>query len=129
MFLQKPFYSVPDNPTISESWLLERELIYHSRLFDLVIEVPKKFETNLASIPLFFRRLIPKNGRHRHAATLHDFLYSPIGHEKIKIHSLSRKDRDLIFLEAMEISKVPKWKRISMYQAVRSFGWISYNRK
>lgn len=86
-----------------------------------VVSVPKDFLTDLASIPWFARWLIPKVGKHAQAAVLHDFIY---------YKGLFARDKcDLIFLEAMAVLKVPKWKRFIMYKAVNIFGWYGWNRR
>ncbi|BAN05358.1 hypothetical protein [Nitratiruptor phage NrS-1] len=36
---------------------------------------------------------------------------------------MPRKECDLLFLEAMEELGTKKWKRLTMYYAVRWFGW------
>ena len=55
-------------------------------------------ETNFANLPAPVRILMPVNGKHRRAATLHDDLYQR--------GSMSRKDADRLFLEAMKDTKV-----------------------
>ena len=87
---------------------------------DEIIEVPEGYMSDLASIPWFARWLIPKLGRHAQAAVLHDIMY--------QYHLYSQKRCDEIFLEAMEVLKVPLWKRRVMYRALRIGGWVAYNR-
>ncbi|MDD7911243.1 MULTISPECIES: DUF1353 domain-containing protein [Pseudovibrio] len=85
--------------------------------------VPMGFETDLASVPRPFRWLISPGGLHAKAAVVHDYLYEfgvirgPNGPEKP-----TRKQADDIFLEAMEVLKVPYIRRHAMYRAVRMFG-------
>lgn len=78
------------------------------------ITVPEGFRTDLASVPIPARWLIPKSGRYNQAAVLHDYLYT--------IQDRPRKEVDRIFLEAMGVLGVPKWKRWVMYRAVRIGG-------
>ncbi|BCD59637.1 MULTISPECIES: DUF1353 domain-containing protein [unclassified Nitratiruptor] len=69
-----------------------------------------------ASVPKIFWNIFPPvAGRYLEAAILHDALY--------KAEILPRKECDLLFLEAMEELGVKKWKRLTMYYAVRMFGW------
>jgi signal peptidase I len=89
-----------------------------------VINVPAGFVTNFGTIPRIFRNMIRPLGRYGKAAILHDYLYR-IG-VIINNRNYTRKEADLIFLEAMEVLKVPKWKRKSIYFAVRMFGGRSY---
>lgn len=60
-------------------------------------------------------------GSHGKAAVLHDWLYQQgwKGYRGLA---------DRVFLEAMSVSGVPKWKRRIMYGAVRLLGWRSYGR-
>ena len=83
--------------------------------------VPKGFETDLASIPAFFRRIIPVNDTHVLAAVVHDYLYSVKG-KASATKTVTRKQADKAFLEAMRELKVPVWKRNVMYRAVRMGG-------
>ena len=98
-------------------WILTKQLSYYSDLIGLVF-VPVGFSTDLASIPKIFRGAISVNEEHRKPAIVHDWLYV-----SRKLFT-TRKICDLVFLEAMEISGVPKWKRNVMYVAVRAGGWI-----
>ena len=88
--------------------------------FGLKITVPVGFETDFASVPRIFWRIVPPWGKYSPAAVVHDFLYS----SKI----VDRKKADNIFLELMEHLGVSKWKRSVMYRAVRSFGSFYWNK-
>ena len=85
------------------------------------VRVPEGFVTDLASIPWFARWLIPKVDRHCQAAVVHDFLYHS--------QQFSRAKSDAIFLEAMEVLGVAKWKRLIMYKAVRLGGWAVWKKR
>lgn len=108
----------------AETYRLEEEMIYWvgGDETGVAISVPKGFETDFASIPRFFQRLLPKLDKHRRAAIVHDFLYARQG-----FNVYDRKRCDEIFLEAMGILNVPTWKRHAMYRAVRLFGWAAWN--
>jgi len=41
----------------------------------------------------------------------------------------NRKTSDRIFLEAMEVLGIPKWKRYLFYYTVRLFGWWYWYRR
>jgi len=97
--------------------VLKEQFIYYSPRIKGRIIVPKGFVTDFASVPRVFLPIIPKMGRHREAAVIHDYLYTGTRYKK-----LTRKDCDKLFLEAMIESKVPRWKRILMYRLVRIFG-------
>lgn len=84
------------------------------------IRVPAGFETDFASVPRFFWRLLPPWGRYGKAAVLHDFLYR-------KASGFSKVVGDAIFYEAMELLDVPWWKRYVMFLAVSYFGHSSYH--
>ena len=92
-------------------WTLYGDLVYESDLVEGPITVPEGFETDLASIPRIFTPVFPKNGRHRPAAIVHDFL--------CREGIFPRKLSDKIFLEAMKLFSVPKWRRWAMFAAVR----------
>ena len=103
-------------------WKVERKFTYYIGAEDsnAFVVVPKNFTTDFASVPRFFWILIPPDGLYTQAAVLHDYTY----HKKL----YARKYCDEIFLEAMQVLKVGKFKRWLMYQAVRRFGWIGWNK-
>jgi hypothetical protein len=84
------------------------------------IKVPKDFETDFASVPRFFWRLLPPTGEYGKAAVLHDWLYAQNG--MVSGQCLTRAQCDEIFRDAMDKLGVPKWKVQSMFRAVRMFG-------
>ena len=71
--------------------------------------------SDLASSPWFVWWIIPPHGKYSKAAIVHDYIYE----NKL----CSRKKADAVFLRAMEVLNVAKWKRVAMYRAVRIFGW------
>ena len=85
------------------------------------IIVPKGFQTDFASVPRVFWRILPPDGQYTQAAVLHDYLYNK--------QDRSRKECDDIFFEAMGVLKVDEWKRVLMYHAVRTFGWLPWGNK
>ncbi len=83
-----------------------------------VITVPAGTVTDLASVPRVLWAVFPPHGRYAKAAIVHDYLYEQaIG---------SKAFADRVFLEAMEILQVPKWRRVLLYWAVRCFGRGNY---
>ena len=102
-------------------WEIYEDLTYQDDKLKLKITVPKGSKTDFASIPRIFWPILPPVGRYSKAAVVHDYCYR---------HGLfTRKISDLVFLHAMEELKVPKWKRVVMYWAVRLFGWFAYQGK
>ena len=105
-------------------WKLEKHFMYHvgAKKSPFIIKVPAKFITDFASVPRFFWRLCPPTGKgYTGAAVIHDFLY--------RQPMYSRLMADAVFLEAMEVGGVPRWKRWTMFMAVRLFGRSSYRSK
>jgi hypothetical protein len=78
------------------------------------VAVPRGFVTNFASIPWFFRRILPPDGPWQQAAVVHDYLYSR--------PDVSRFLADAIFRELMPECEVCWWQRVVMFYAVRLFG-------
>jgi len=121
-FIQVPTFDIFDEETGQwadpEDWWLDGELVYQSDLIGeddehVRVVVPDRYETDLSSIPRIFRVLFIKNGRHRPAAVPHDYLCR-LGLE------FPRRLADRIFLEAMKVVGVKRWKRYPMYWAVRT---------
>lgn len=78
------------------------------------VEVPDGFVTDLASIPRIFWQVLKPQGRHAYAAVVHDYLYWE--------QDRSREEADLIFMIAMQDSKVNRATVKLLYTAVRRFG-------
>ena len=103
-------------------WRVDREFVYcvgelgsNDR-----VTVEIGFITDFASVPQVFWSILPPDGQYTQAAVLHDWLYLK--------QTRTRKEADKIFLEAMEVLGVAWWKRNIMYQAVRLFAWIPWNK-
>jgi hypothetical protein len=92
-------------------WVLAGALLYYSDLLEQVIRIGAGFETDLASIPKWVPRwIVDVNGKHREAAILHDYL--------CRKKDFDRAMADRIFLEAMVVLGVKRWRRNVMYAAV-----------
>ncbi len=103
-----------------KDWMVLREVRYVTRT-GRVIYIPATFVTDFGSIPKLFRWLFqPATGKHRLAAGVHDWIY------RTADVNFTKEEADLIFLEIMEISGVPKWKRVALYQAVKWGGGSSF---
>lgn len=105
-------------------WRVERAFSYHAgEKEDMeVIFIPKGFITDGASIPKFAWPIVGHPlQKYAQAAVVHDYLYHT--------QTSKRKRADVIFHEAMGVLKVANWKRTIMYQAVRRFGWIPWNKR
>lgn len=85
-----------------------------------LVHVPVGFETDFASVPRFFWRVVPPWGPYGKAAVLHDYLYR-------KVSGFSKVVADSIFYEALELLGCPWWQRCIMYYAVSYFGHSAYN--
>ena len=98
-------------------WQVIYPLVYTSNDGDIYI-VPTGMITDLASIPKLLRPAIDRNGLSHPAAVLHDYLYL--------IGSLSRKQADKLFLEALLSCGVGGFVAKGMYWSVRAFGGGRY---
>lgn len=103
-------------------WIVERPFRYYigSENSAEFVDIPRGFETDFASVPRGLWNVFPPDGEYTQAAVVHDFLYT------YKV--LPRKRCDEIFLEAMTVLNVPRWKRQMMFWAVRIFGGGSYKK-
>ena len=115
MFIEEPNFRVGKK----NQFILTSKLVYRSTISGQVV-VPEGFETDFASIPLLFQRIIPVNGNHRLPAVVHDYLYSVKG--RLPSITLSRQQCDRVLLTAMEEKNVNAWRRLAMYGAVRIGG-------
>jgi hypothetical protein len=83
-----------------------------------MVQVPKGFVTDLASIPRAFWSLLRPDGEYVYAAIIHDYLYWT--------QKTSREDADLIFRLAMKDFEVDAATAITIYKAVRLAGGSSW---
>lgn len=102
-------------------WVLVESFEYRIGAKDSgeIINIPKGFITNFASVPRGLWNIFPPWDKYGKAAVLHDYLYH--------VKRFTRKRCDDIFLEAMEVLGVSKWKRLVIYYAVKLAGWKAWN--
>jgi hypothetical protein len=95
-----------------------------------VIHVPQGYVTDFASIPQIFWNILPPWGVYGKAAVIHDYLYGIQGNyaNKPKPQIFTRKECDLIFLDAMKVLGVNWLTRRIMYSAVRTFGGFAWKK-
>lgn len=87
-----------------------------------IVEVPIDFITDFASIPRILWSIASPFGKYGKAAVVHDWFY------RTPDCGYNRKEADKIFLEGMEILKVPKWKMYFIYHSVRTFGNLAWKK-
>lgn len=77
-----------------------------------------------ASVPRWARWLIERDGVHREAALIHDWLYECEGTAYLdeEMFHYTRKDADQIFRECLKFKSLASWKVFLMYNAVRIGG-------
>ena len=117
-FIAVPSFAIFKDGTWAEpeQWWLDGPCIYQSDIIGInglaiKVTVPKDFKTDLSSIPHLFRLFLPKNGKDRAAAVVHDWLC-----QQTKV---SRKITDQIFFEAMTVTKVSRWRQYILYTGAR----------
>ena len=119
-----------------EYWVVHEGFDYHvgREASGVIVPVPEGTETDFASVPKLFRVLLPKSGRGNQAAVVHDVLYrrgfvcwrdesGAMGF--IPIH---RGDADAVFLEALHVLSVGRFRRLALYVGVRLGGWWGWGR-
>lgn len=82
------------------------------------VHVPAFFETDFASVPSIFQNVLPRWDTYGVPSIVHDWLYWN--------QPCDRKAADQMFLEAMTAIDVARWKRLTLYAAVRCFGWLAW---
>jgi hypothetical protein len=104
-------------------WILDAPLIYQSDIVGRV-EVPKDFQTDLASVPRIpFIFELFGNRAHR-SAVVHDYLYRV---DSVPLATKLQADR--VFLEAMRATGKVFFIRWFMFIGVAGFAWLSFHRK
>jgi len=86
-----------------------------------IIEIPKGFVTNGASIPAIVQPILSPWGKYGKSACLHDYLYYTgiLG---------TRKASDELMVEAMRVLNVPEWQIKVIYSALRIGGAPTWNK-
>lgn len=109
--------------------LLE-ELKFYSAELRMVVKTEAGYVTDFASIPQFFWRVIPKNGKYDRAAVLHDAAYEgQLRDVTGAIFPATKAQADNLFKEAMAVDGVPTFQRDAMYYAVSVFGKGNWGKK
>jgi hypothetical protein len=106
-----------------EVWVLDAPLVYQSDLVGRV-EVPKGFQTDLASVPRVPIVFWFYGGRAHREGVVHDYLY--------RIDSNPGVDKsiaDKVFFEAMECRGKGIFVRWPMYWGVKFGGFGSYHKR
>lgn len=99
-------------------WVLLSPLKYQSRIYGGIIEVPKGFVTDFASVPRVPIAYAMFGDRAHREAVCHDFLYQK--------HLVGKAKADRIFLEAMKVRKKSAFVRWAMYLGVMIGGGGAY---
>lgn len=97
--------------------MLLEPLIYHVGHVDSndIIVVPSGFISDLISVPSIARGLIAPLDRAAKAGVIHDWLLFE--------GKRSKRESAAIFLEALTVLNVPKWKRFIMHWTVLYWPW------
>ena len=105
-----------------KSWVIQKEFKYHVGDIDSsdIITVHEGFTTDFTSVPRLFWFFIPGWGKYGNAAVIHDWLYWE--------QKRTRKEADDILLEGMNVLDVSTWQKVTIYNAVRYFGWFAWFR-
>ncbi|CAN5663623.1 hypothetical protein BH20ACT2_BH20ACT2_11850 [soil metagenome] len=82
------------------------------------VTVPQWMSTDFASVPRLVWWFAAPWGRHGHAAVIHDAGYY--------LQDRTRAEYDRIFLEAMVVLGVGRFRRRAMYQAVHWFAGLAW---
>lgn len=109
-------------------YTLYQALLYRCQLLNTVIEVPRKFKTDLASIPRGLWNVLPKSAKYDKAAVVHDFLY---GQGKTGNRFVTRQEADAVLREAMKVCGVGPKTCFAIYWGVRVGGvltWRNYRK-
>lgn len=129
-------YSIIKN---QDYWKVIDGFTYYSEILGnqgkLWVKVPDGFYTDGATIPKVFWSWLPPLSQYGQAAVLHDFLREKglayfdseeyIGNEYKEL-TVTIKQSDYIFLEAMRVLGVGWFKRTVMFLAVRAFAKLKH---
>jgi len=115
-FSNNPSLRRVHRPDGGPPWQLTEDLKFRSRRLKEVYIVEEGYRSDLASVPWFFQRLLPKDGQYTLAAIVHDKMCTQ------KSPDIDYKKAAKIFRDAMIALGVKKWRYELMYRAVLWFG-------
>ncbi len=101
-------------------WVLKEPLTYQHPETREIVEIPRGFVTDFASVPRLFWTVFPPCGKYTSSAVLHDYLY---WNQSFKC---DRKCADDILLLAMKEANVDELTSNVIYTAVRLGGKSSW---
>ncbi len=89
------------------------------------VYVPQGFESDGASVPRFFWRLVFPNSDTKalRAAFAHDYIYRK--HPK----NWTREEADKMFCDLLIRDGIPKWRSKLAYWGLRLFGWYAWKKQ
>lgn len=90
------------------------------------ITVPKGFLTDLSSVPWFLRWFAGRVGPHLEASVIHDWLFVAWQHEGLIPNAQMHKFADDVFLAAMKVAKVCRFRRWVLYTVSRVLGRCTF---
>jgi len=106
------------------NWTILRDFEFHVGEYPSkrVIKINEGEVSDFSSTPWYARWLIPKSGEYNQATVVHDKMCRDFHENKCQWFYKNHRQRCDIFLEALTVLSVPKWKRLLMYWAVRLGG-------
>lgn len=84
-----------------------------------MVNIPKGFVTDLASVPRLFWNIFPPFGKYIDAAVIHDYLY--------QTQTMPRSVADGALMEGMKLCNVNWMTRQTIYRFVRIGGWKAWS--
>ena len=118
-FITELHATLLDNDKI---WEIDADLCYDSDLVDILITVPKGFQTDFASVPRIPIVYTWFGDRAHREAVIHDYLY-----KKNSVPIVTKAIADEIFYEAMKVRGKPFYVRYPMYWGVKLGGGLYYH--
>jgi len=107
-----------------EIWILNERLIYYSESLDFLIDIPKGFETDFASVPRIPIIYSLWGARAHREGVLHDYLF-----RINSIPTVSFSTANGLFLEAMKSRKKSNFIAYPMYWGVVTCSYPYYHKR
>lgn len=115
-FLTRLHLDFDPDDDVKEATLLQ-DLVFDSAVLGKRLIVPAGEKTDLASVPRIPFAYMLTGGKAKYASVPHDYL--------CRTGIVSRHVADAVFLEAMEATNVPGWRRHLMHAAVRGYAVVA----
>lgn len=100
----------------------------YSGVLNAIITVPKGFEFDGESIPVWLHAVVPPFGQSKRGACVHDYLYRNHGYRDQYggLIPVTRAQADAVYKELVLAKGLPSWRANIRWSVLRLVGWVPW---